>query len=315
MPHHSEAPRGVFVGLVTLDVIHRVDRLAGRNQKVTANRQDLAAGGPATGAAITYAALGGRARLVTALGRSTVAALIGKELADRGVEVVDVDPRSSTPVPVSAVQVDAGTGERTVTSVDDSTHALDLGGRSLQGVRRAVEDADVVLVDGHHRALAVAAARHVTDRRTAELGAPSLLLDAGRWRPVMAELLPLVDVAICSADFRTPGAQDTDTTVEHLRHAGPAVVVTTDGPRPVRWWEAVSSGQVDVPDVPARDTLGAGDAFHGAYAWTVANGRDTQDAVRVAVRIASLRVGVVGPRAWMDELPPLAPDLGSVVCR
>ena len=60
--------RGCFVGLATLDLVHRVAAPVGANEKVTALRQDVVAGGPAANAAATFAALGGRARLITALG-------------------------------------------------------------------------------------------------------------------------------------------------------------------------------------------------------------------------------------------------------
>jgi len=89
-------PLGVFVGLATLDIVHRVGRRPEVNEKVTALRQDVAAGGPAAGAAVVFAALGGRARLVTALGTDPIARMIRAELTSRGVEVVDVTPDAAT---------------------------------------------------------------------------------------------------------------------------------------------------------------------------------------------------------------------------
>ncbi len=82
-------PVGVFVGLATLDVIHRVSSPPASNQKITSNAQFVAAGGPAANAAVTFAALGGTAVLVTALGDDPVAALIKAELAECDVRVID----------------------------------------------------------------------------------------------------------------------------------------------------------------------------------------------------------------------------------
>ena len=64
---------GVFVGLTTLDLVLGVAHAPAPDQKVEAHSQDLDVGGPAANAARTFAALGGRARLVTALGRHRVA--------------------------------------------------------------------------------------------------------------------------------------------------------------------------------------------------------------------------------------------------
>lgn len=88
----TPGPRGVFAGLATLDVIHRVDAPPGPNQKITAAAQFVAAGGPAANAAVTFAALGGHAVLVTALGQGAIAQTITAELAAQGVEVHDIAP-------------------------------------------------------------------------------------------------------------------------------------------------------------------------------------------------------------------------------
>jgi sugar/nucleoside kinase (ribokinase family) len=62
-------PVGCFIGLCTVDAAYVVDDFPLPNHKVSAQRQELTAGGPATNAAITFAFLGGAASLVSALGR------------------------------------------------------------------------------------------------------------------------------------------------------------------------------------------------------------------------------------------------------
>ena len=70
------APVGVFVGLTVLDVVHRVTALPGRNEKITALSQFLAAGGPAANAAVIFAALGGSRNREIAEFFSRLAALL-----------------------------------------------------------------------------------------------------------------------------------------------------------------------------------------------------------------------------------------------
>ncbi|MDQ6936225.1 MAG: sugar kinase, partial [Actinomycetota bacterium] len=72
--------RGLFAGLTTVDVVHRLERLPGPDEKVTAARQDVVAGGPAANAASTFAGLGGVATLVTGLGRHPLAAAARADL-------------------------------------------------------------------------------------------------------------------------------------------------------------------------------------------------------------------------------------------
>lgn len=302
---------GVFVGLATLDVVHRVGRLPDPNEKVTALRQDVAAGGPAANAAVVFAALGGHARLVTALGTDPVARLIRADLEACGVEVVDVTPTATTPPAVSAVAVTDSTGDRAVTSMDAAAHDVaapdDLG--------RHLADAQVVLIDGHHPRLAAAAVQLVRDLEPVDptTERPVVVLDAGRWRPVMAHLLDVVDVVVCSADFRAPGTTDPDESATALLERGARAVATTRGGDPVRWWRPTPSGRtatgsVPVPHVAVADTLGAGDAFHGAFAWFVIqrpldpDGAGVRRALDSAARVASLRCTIPGPRAWLAAL-------------
>ncbi|WP_415975683.1 PfkB family carbohydrate kinase [Rhodococcus sp. 077-4] len=285
-------PVGVFVGLATLDVIHRVSAAPAANQKITSSAQFVAAGGPAANAAVTFAALGGTAVLVTALGDDPVAALVKADLAAFGVLVIDAaegDPRS---VPVSAVTVIESTGDRSVVSAD----AVNSEASPPEGLAAVVAGADVVLVDGHHPLIACAAAEHAAARVT------TLVVDAGRWKPVMSELMPRATDMVCSADFRTPGTSDTAATAAVLVGSGIRTVVTTHGGEPVEWWSAGSSGSVDVPPVAVVDTVGAGDAFHGAYAYYSTQECSLPERIDRSARVAALRCSMIGPRAWLRAL-------------
>jgi sugar/nucleoside kinase (ribokinase family) len=63
---------------------------------------------------------------------------------------------------------------------------------------------------------------------------------------------------------------------------------------------------VTVPAVAARDTLGAGDVWHGALAFAVAGlGNDVAGWVRHANEVAAERVRHVGPRSWTAAIREL----------
>ncbi|RPF22618.1 pantothenate kinase [Myceligenerans xiligouense] len=276
-----------FAGLATLDVIHRAARPE-RDQKVTAVRQDVSAGGPAANAAVTAAALGMRSVLVTALGTSAVGTAARADLERYGVEVHDV-ARPHHDLAVSAVLVDDTTGERSVVSADGAlTQVPGPGPDELA----ALPAPDVVLLDGHHPDIARSVLAHARTLRPR----PLIVLDAGRWRPVFADLLPDADVIACSAAFRVPEGQEG--WYAGLRGA----TVVTHGSAPVDWWDGDARGTIDVPAVPAVDTLGAGDAFHGALTAALARGAELPRACAEAVRVASLRVRYLGPRGWLAHL-------------
>lgn len=282
-----------FAGLTTLDVLHRAARRPGPNEKITALRQDVAAGGPAANAAVTAAALGVRAVLISAIGTGPVGATARGDLEAHGVEVLDTAPHPRFPLAVSAVLVDDVSGDRSVVSPDGAL--IRAGGAEPAPAPEqlaALPRPDMVLLDGHHPAL-VREVLAFVDRLSPR---PRVLLDAGRWRPVFADLLPAADVAACSADFAVPA----DVTL-----ASPRGLVVTHGPDPVEWRDGQTSGTVPVAPVEVRDTLGAGDAFHGALTVALARGDDLAAACRFAVAVASRRVTHVGPRSWLADLADL----------
>jgi sugar/nucleoside kinase (ribokinase family) len=270
--------RIVCAGLATVDLVYRVDRIPGPDEKAQATSVEIAAGGPAANAAITAAVLGAEVTLVTAVGAHPLGDLIRAELHAYGVTLLDAAPDSPAPPPVSAVTVVAATGQRSIVSRNAGDVAVD----PPYELDRMVHEAGAVLVDGHHPALA----------RAAAYGARQLIVDAGSWRPVFADILPGADVVACSAQFRPPGG---------LAAIGARHVAVTDGPHPVRWWSGDRSGEVAVPPVRAVDTAGAGDAFHGALTVAVARGRSFPDALRYAVTAAGIRVTHAGPRDWLRD--------------
>jgi sugar/nucleoside kinase (ribokinase family) len=158
--------------------------------------------------------------------------------------------------------------------------------------------ADVVLVDGHHPLIARAAVRLAAARAT------TLVVDAGRWKPVMSDIVPYATDMVCSNDFRMPGADDdAESTAAALVRSGVRTVVTTHGGDPVEWWSDGESGSVPVEPVAVVDTLGAGDAFHGAYSYfstQIESG--VAERIDRSARVAALRCSVVGPRAWLSKL-------------
>ncbi len=272
----------VAVGLCTVDLVQRVSELPAPGEKVQSESVEIAAGGPAANAAVAVAALGGHARLSTVLGSHPLARLASTDLSECGVEVTDVLPDRTVPPPVSAVSVRTSDGERTVVSHNaagvSTPTSVDLAG------------ADVLLIDGHHPDLAMAAARSARKR-----GIP-VVLDAGSWKPVLVDLLSYVDVCACSSLFRSP-----------FPLTNP-VVIRTNGAAPVTWSAGVDHGEVAVPRVGARDTVGAGDVWHGAAALAVGRlGRvptaaDLPGLIEFANRVAAVRVQHEGTRAWVEPM-------------
>lgn len=274
-------------GLLTLDHLLWVDHVPDANEKMVATDALLEFGGPAANAAATVCALGGRARLLTAVGEGPLSSLVKAQLAEAGVAVTDLlEGRPGAPA-VSTVLITEGTGERAVVSLNASkVGAVPTPDPSL------LEGVDLLLVDGHHLDAAVALAREARARGVL------VVFDGGSWKTGTERLLPSVDVALVSADFRTPAASDP---LEYVLAQGCVVAAQTRGGLPIRVRTAAESYEVAVPQVTdVVDTLGAGDVIHGALARLVAQrGWDAfAESLREAAAVASESTRHRGAHGW-----------------
>lgn len=285
------AARVVCLGLAVLDVVQRVETPPEWGTKGVATSVEIVAGGPATNAAIVVAALGMPVTLVTALGDSPQAALVRRECARFGVETLDI-ATDGWELPVASCIVDV-CGERTVVSTGARATEFPLTPQA----NTALAAADVVLLDGHHPAAAEQALR---DRPVSCLA----VLDAGSVKPHAEHWLPLLDVLAGSADYASGLGMSNEGALGHALESGARTAVITDGPGSVLWANAGDDAPASVtpPTVSAVDTLGAGDAWHGAFTAALARGRSPEVAVEFASRVASIRVAHVGARAWLGYL-------------
>ncbi|MQY24491.1 PfkB family carbohydrate kinase [Nocardia aurantia] len=286
----------VFAGLATLDIAYAVPSYPAEDSKTQATGQFLGAGGPAANAAVTYAHLSGRTpALVTALGAHPLARLIRDDLTSCGVTPHDVTPSGTHSPPVSSIVVATGAATRTIVSMDGA----EISARFDPTRLGALDRARILLVDGHHPELAVgfAAAAH-------RAGIP-VVLDAGRWRPVHPDLLPLTTVAICSAAFAPPGTGgDPDAVFDHLRRRGVRYAAISRGAAPMPFRAPDGAGRLVMPQVDAMDTLGAGDILHGAFCHYFVAGQQFPEALRSAATVASASCRYLGTREWMRHRIP-----------
>ncbi|MEG8177305.1 PfkB family carbohydrate kinase [Nocardia terpenica] len=285
----------VFVGLATLDIAYAVERYPAEDSKTQANDQYLGAGGPAATAAVACACLSGRTpALITPLGDHQLALLVNRDLAEHSVAAVDATPGAVHRPPISSIVVATATGTRTVVSLDGAEISAPFHSAMLG----PLNDAEVLLIDGHFPDLAVGFAT------AARKSGVSVVLDGGRWRPVHTELLPLVDIAICSAAFAPPGVPgDPDAIFDFLHGQGVRCAAITRGGKPILYSMPGERGELEIAPSRVIDTLGAGDILHGAFCHYHIAGQSFPEALRSAATIATLSCGFLGTRAWMRELP------------
>jgi len=282
--------RGLFVGLMTLDCLYRVDHVPASNEKLVAQDCLLLAGGPATNAAVTFAHLGQQATVMAALGRHPLAELIKAELSQYGVAIAPLLSDSTDLPPLSTSLITITTGERAVVS----RNAVGRQATPEAGLASALDNIDIVLIDGHQMAVGQTLAAAARQR-----GLP-VVIDAGSWKPGFEALLPLATHAICSANFYPPGCGSHVEVLTYLKQLDIPHVAMTRGPEPILYNQRESWQALPVPQGPVVDTLAAGDILHGAFCHYGLS-QPWPRALTLAAQVASHACRYVGPRAWMQH--------------
>ncbi|HEY9633151.1 MAG TPA: sugar kinase [Coleofasciculaceae cyanobacterium] len=283
------ARNGLFVGMVTLDLVYLSAELPGNNQKVVASDYTVAAGGPATNAAVTFSYLGNQAKIMGVVGTHPITHLIRGDLESHGVAIADLNPSSTEPPPVSSIIVTQATGDRAVISLN----AAKIQVSSEQLSADLASGIDLVLIDGHQMRVGYAIAQ------LAKNNTIPVIIDGGSWKPGFEKILPFVDYAICSANFYPPGCSSTKDVIAYLAAIGIPHIAITQGEKPIQYLCRGEAGQILIPQINAVDTMGAGDIFHGAFCHYILQNNFT-DALAAAIKIASYSCEFFGTRRWMQ---------------
>jgi fructokinase len=144
---------------------------------------------------------------------------------------------------------------------------------------------------------------------------PFVIPDRLAYLERLAVVLRRADIVKVSADdlvYLAPGVASVAAARQMVR-GGPAAVLLTDGPNPVVCLTRTTTFEIDVPETQVEDTVGAGDAFSGAFLahWIergfgreeLADEAALREALGLAIQVATLtctRSGADPPRR--DEL-------------
>lgn len=290
----AEAPSLICVGHAALDRIYRIAAFPPEPTKVRALEHIEVGGGMAATAAVAAARLGAQVEFWSRVGDDAAGVTIRAGLKAERVDTRYVhafeDARSST----SAIIVD-GRGERLIVSQRDT--AIPAGTSWLPLER--ITNARAVLCD-----LRWLEATRVVLTHAREAGVPSVLdADLGG-REALPELLGLVEYAVFSAPSLhelARGLTDQEALQVVLRH-GPRHAGVTLGAGGYLWAERDGThGHQPAFKVDVVDTTGAGDAFHGAFTFGIAEGLSTPDCARQAAAVAALKCTRLGGRAGLPS--------------
>lgn len=277
------------IGQAAYDISLAVDRHPLPDEKMQATALHCSGGGPAANAAVAVVRLGGRSAFCGYLGRDPYGHAHMQELQAEGVHTRAI-ARGDAPTPLSLILAKPD-GTRSVVNHRAATPWIDAGAVSTAHLRPKV-----MLFDGHEPLLAANLLQQ------AKAAAIPTLLDAGSLHAGTRQLLSLVDHVVASRRFarEISGSEDPQEGLACLAERNTSVVITlgVDG---LLWARNGGRGSLPAFVVETVDTTGAGDAFHGAFAFGLARNMAWQELLRFASAAAALTCTRLGARAGLPR--------------
>ncbi len=278
MSRDRRRPAVVGLGLCVLDQLWVVEDFALAREKTRWIERAEGPGGMTATALAQAAALGVRAELLSMVGDDADGRRLLSALRAHGVSTRRVHRHPRHPTSLATVLVDRKTRDRRFVVPDRRALERAAPAFDLSRIRRG----SVLLVDGHFPANARAAVRRARACGAVVVG------DFADARPIHRELLPWIDHPIVPESFvRAWGAGGARETLRDLAERYGCTPVVTQGARGALVLESGRFRRIAARRVRARDTTGAGDAFHGATAAAIAHGWPLRDALELASQAAA----------------------------
>jgi sulfofructose kinase len=286
------------VGHAAYDLSMFVEEFPAENAKAETEEMLESGGGPAANAAYLLSMWGTSCAFAGLVGDDQYGRGIRAEFEVAGTDISLLELRPQHATPFSVILINKQNGSRTIVNRKLRGGALNLNTAAFAGL-----SPKVLLFDGHELDASLAAQR--------AFPAAVSILDAGSWREGTAALAGKVNYLVASERFARQATQGGELRDEatrrsclvQLRDRYPTTVVVTLGEHGLI--ADGGSGFRHLPAFPTQavDTTGAGDIFHGAFAYAVARGMPLWEALRFSSMAGSLSVRVCGARA---SIPPLA---------
>ena len=273
----------LVTGVSVIDFIFQLDEIPKKSEKFRALDASISGGGVAANAAVAISRLGGSATLVSRLGKDQIGNIIKNQLIEEGINVKFTRQFDQNKSSFSSVYIDKN-GERQVVNYRDKT--------------LPVEASWINDIKQHDAYLA--------DTRWNEGTIETLKVAKFFNRPGILDAEETVTVeAIKTAShvaFSLYGLQSF-TKQKNIIDGLNEISKITSG------WACVTNGEkgvfflqnselINIPTkkVLVKDTLGAGDVWHGAFTLSLAEDNNEINAIKFANSAATLKCCVFGGR-------------------
>src|SRR5699024_866707 len=274
----------------TIDYIALVKEMPKTDQRIEALNLVKCGGGPAANAAVAANKLGAKCSIISVVGNDSEGNEIIEELNQKGIDTSGIQTSLKGKTPQSLIHVERNTGYRSITHYGEAIQYFDFNNYPLELLRNC----SLVHADGNSVPLTL----H-TFQQAKKLGITTLLDGGNITESNLSLLLPFTDIFITDIKSIPYTMKDIGikTICKKLAESGPHTVCITLGKEGSVLYDSTQFLTTKSYKVKVVDTTGAGDNFHGAYAFAYWYGLPLQECLQLSNVFAGLSCKNIGGRS------------------
>lgn len=279
----------VGIGANVYDTLITLSDFPNEDTKMRADSVQVSGGGPCATGLCAAAKLGAKAAFIGTLSDDLCGQFLMSDMGKYGLDNSFINTVSGYAAFTSCIWLNKKNATRTCVFDKGNIPPLELTAEQ----KHAIAGADILMVDGNELDAAIDGAK------TAAANGTKVLYDAGGLYEGVERLLPLTDILIPSAEFAMghTNTKDIETAAKAIfKKYTPEIVVVTDGKNGGIMYDGNEMWHYPAFKVEAVDSNGAGDVFHGAFAFGVQTGYDYKKCCIFASAVSALKCTGVGAR-------------------
>ncbi len=296
------------VGQSAYDITLPLDHYPIENKKVRVEGKVECGGGSASNCAFLLSKWGMETYFAGVIGNDFYGNQILKEYEMVGVNTKYLQVSDEFNTTSSYIIANTTTGTRTI-----------LTNRNSKIKMKPVDindEFDFILFDGYEKEFAMELIKKNPNAVT--------ILDAGSMKEATVELANVVDYVVCSHDFAEDYSgvkidyDDFSSIVESYQELKKKlngnVIITLES---LGCFTCINGLYKIIPSIKATavDSTGAGDIFHGAFVYSLANGFDIEKTMRFSNITGALSVEKIGSRLSIPELEEVIDKYNDIVSK
>ena len=289
-------------GIFVADISFVGKRIPTVGESMIGSKYNISPGGKGCNQATAIAKLGGKVSFISKIGKDTYGDMAIKILSENKIEIsaVDIDPKSQTGV--AGIMLDETTGKNAINVIVGAPATLTI--KDLEKHFNIIDKSEIFLTQ-----LETPVGVTLECLKKAKENNVLTILNPAPAAKINNQFFKYVDYftpneteAEFYTDIKILNIEDAKKAAKSLIQKGLKKIIITLGEKGLFYTDGKEEIFIEATKVKAIDTIGAGDAFNGGFAYALLQKKPIKDALIFANKVAGLSTTKQGAGNAMPTL-------------